>query len=181
KYLLGTAGIGFLYVRGALVRELTPTHSGWFAQEDIFAMDISANRPAPSARRFEAGTPAVVNCYAAEAGLALILEVGTQAIEARVRSLTRRCLEALEGIGWASVTPAADARRGPMVCVPARAAAQLLDALLAQDIVVSVRDDNIRAGVHFYNSDEDIDRFVAALAACRDRHHPGVRAAVPSA
>ena len=33
------------------------------------AMDITANRPHPSARRFEAGTPAVVNCYASEAGL----------------------------------------------------------------------------------------------------------------
>jgi selenocysteine lyase/cysteine desulfurase len=41
--------------------------------------------------------------------------------------------------------------------------------------VVSVRDDNIRATIHFYNSDEDIDRFVAALAASRDRHHPQTR------
>ena len=64
KYLLGTAGIGFLYVRDSLVRSLHPIHSGWFAQENIFAMDITANRPASSARRFESGTPAVVNCYA---------------------------------------------------------------------------------------------------------------------
>jgi len=118
KYLLGTAGIGFLYVRESLIPALTPTHSGWFAQEDIFAMDITANRPAANARRFEAGTPPVVNCYAAEAGLKIILEVGTAAIEERVRVLTRRCLTGLESIGWASVTPAADERRGPMVCVP---------------------------------------------------------------
>ena len=176
KYLLGTAGIGFLYVRGSLIEGLTPTHSGWFAQQDIFAMDISANRPASSARRFEAGTPAVLNCYAAEAGLAIILEVGMEVIEQRVRALTRRCLTALEEIGWASVTPAADARRGPMVCVPARDTTRLLATLLGQDIVVSARDDNIRAGVHFYNSNEDIDRFVAALAASRDRHHPGAPA-----
>src|SRR5688572_11120726 len=67
KYLLGTAGIGFLYVRDSLVRSLQPIHTGWFAQENIFAMDITANRPASTARRFESGTPAVVNCYAAEA------------------------------------------------------------------------------------------------------------------
>lgn len=173
KYLLGTAGIGFLCVRGSLIPTLTPTHSGWFAQQDIFAMDISANRPAPSARRFEAGTPAVVNCYAAEAGLRIILEVGTGIIEERVRALTRRCLAALESIGWASVTPAADERRGPMVCVPARDPAQLVATLLEQDIVTSCRDHNLRAGVHFYNSEDDIDRFVAALAACRARHFPG--------
>jgi selenocysteine lyase/cysteine desulfurase len=179
KYLLGTAGIGFLYVRGSLIPSLTPTHSGWFAQEDIFAMDITANRPAPSARRFEAGTPAVVNCYAAEAGLRIILEVGSEAIEQRVRALTRRCMSGLESIGWASVTPAEDERRGPMVCVPARDVAQLLATLMEQDIVTSFRDNNIRATVHFYNSEDDIDRFVAALKASRARHHPGAGARTP--
>ena len=69
----GTAGIGFLYVRDALVPSLLPTNSGWFAQAEIAAMDITANRPAPNARRFEAGTPPVVNCYAAEAGLKMLL------------------------------------------------------------------------------------------------------------
>jgi selenocysteine lyase/cysteine desulfurase len=181
KYLLGTAGIGFLYVRGSLIPTLTPTHSGWFAQEDIFAMDITANRPAPSARRFEAGTPAVVNCYAAEAGLKIILEVGTEAIAERVRALTRRLMSGLESIGWASVTPAEDERRGPMVCVPARDIAQLFATLMEQDIVTSFRDNNIRATVHFYNSEDDIDRFVAALKASRARHHPGAGARTPDA
>jgi selenocysteine lyase/cysteine desulfurase len=179
KYLLGTAGIGFLYVRGSLIPTLTPTHSGWFAQEDIFAMDITANRPAPSARRFEAGTPPVVNCYAAEAGLRIILEAGTDAIEERVRVLTRRCMSGLESIGWASVTPAEDERRGPMVCVPVRDVAQLFATLMEQGIVVSFRDDNIRATIHFYNSEDDIDRFVAALKASRARHHPQVRPRTP--
>jgi selenocysteine lyase/cysteine desulfurase len=173
KYLLGTAGIGFLYVRGSLIPALTPTHSGWFAQQDIFAMDITANRPAPNARRFEAGTPAVVNAYASEAGLRIILEAGTDVIEERVRALTRRCLTALADIGWRSVTPDADERRGPMVCVPARDASRLVATLMEQDIVTSCRDDNVRAGVHFYNSADDIDRFVAALQASRRRHHPG--------
>src|SRR5579863_4048201 len=168
KYLLGTAGIGFLYVRGSLIPALTPTHSGWFAQANIAAMDITANRPSPTARRFEAGTPAVVNCYAAEAGLQIILEVGTDAIEERIRSLTRRCLERLEEIGWPSVTPPDDARRGPMICVRSRNVAQLFNNLMARDIVTSYRDDNLRATFHFYNSEEDVDVLVAALARERE-------------
>src|SRR3984893_7121542 len=48
KYLLGTAGIGFLYGREAFIESLVPTNSGWFAQADIAAMDITANRPAPN-------------------------------------------------------------------------------------------------------------------------------------
>jgi selenocysteine lyase/cysteine desulfurase len=169
KYLLGTAGIGFLYLRGALIPTLLPTNSGWFAQQQITAMDISANRPSPTARRFEAGTPAVVNCYAAEAGLDIILEVGTDAIEARVRELTRRCMTGLESIGWPSVTPAEDTRRGPMVAIPARDTAQLFARLMEQDIVTSFRDANIRATIHFYNSDDDIDTFLAAMRRHRDQ------------
>ena len=167
KYLLGTAGIGFLYVRSGLIRELVPRNSGWFAQQDIAAMDITANRPSNTARRFEAGTPPVANCYAAEAGLKIILEIGTDAIEGRVRALTRRCMEGLSAIGWPAVTPVDDARRGPMVAVPSRDAAGLQARLLKEDIVTSFRDDNLRASIHFYNSEGDIDRFVAAMAG----HH----------
>ena len=172
KYLLGTAGIGFLYVRSELIRELVPHNSGWFAQQDIGAMDITANRPSPTARRFEAGTPPVVNCYAAEAGLKIILDIGTEAIETRVRALTRRCLEGLAGIGWPAVTPADDARRGPMVAVPSRDVAGLFGRLLEQGIVTSFRDNNVRATIHFYNSNQDVDRFVAAMAAHRAHFGP---------
>lgn len=167
KYLLGTAGIGFLYVRDSLVRSLHPIHSGWFAQENIFAMDITANRPASTARRFESGTPAVVNCYAAEAGLEVLLGVGTQAIERRVRSLTRRCMDSLHEIDWPSITPANDERRGAMICVPSRASGPLSQELMKRNIVTSNRDDNLRICLHFYNNDEDVDVLVAALRELR--------------
>ncbi len=167
KYLLGTAGIGFLYVRDSLVRSLHPTHSGWFSQENIFAMDITANRPAPTARRFEAGTPPVVNCYATEAGLKVLLGAGTLAIEQRVRALTKRCMDGLREIGWPSITPAADERRGAMVCIPSRASGQLSQELMKRNIVTSNRDSNLRVCLHFYNNDEDVDVLVEALRKLR--------------
>jgi selenocysteine lyase/cysteine desulfurase len=172
KYLLGTAGIGFLYVRNELIRSLIPTHSGWFAQADIAAMDITANRPSPTARRFEAGTPPVANCYAAEAGLKLILEVGTDAIEQRIRQLTGRGMQRLLEIGWPSVTPPEDERRGPMICVPSRDSARLTAKLMERDIVTSHRDQGVRATFHFYNSDEDTDAFIAALRELRPQLGP---------
>ncbi len=167
KYLLGTAGLGFLYVRGELVPSLLPTNSGWFAQENIAAMDITANRPSPTARRFEAGTPAVVNCYAVAAGLQIIQEVGTDAIESRVRYLTGLCMERLEAIGWPSITPPQAARHGPMVCVRSRQVDQLFWKLMSEDIVTSFRDDKLRATFHFYNSEQDVDALVGALARHR--------------
>jgi selenocysteine lyase/cysteine desulfurase len=44
---------------------------------------------------------------------------------------------------------------------------------MEQDIVTSFRDNNIRAMIHFYNSEDDVDRFVTVLKSCRAEHHPG--------
>jgi selenocysteine lyase/cysteine desulfurase len=172
KYLLGTAGIGFLYVRGSMIPSLLPTNSGWFAQADIGAMDITANRPSPSARRFEAGTPPVVNCYAAEAGLKFLLAVGTPAIEKRNFALTRRCMERLREIDWPSVTPEADERRGATVAVPSRDSRGLSAALMKRDIVTSHRDDNVRASFHFYNDLDDVESFIAGMQELRGSFGP---------
>ena len=167
KYLLGTAGIGFMYAKESCVRSLVPTNSGWFAQENINAMDITANRPAPNARRFEAGTPPVANCYAAEAGLKMLLKIATPAIEKRNLALTRRCMERLEEIGWPSITPTEDKRRGATVAVPSRDAARLQAELMKHDIVTSYRDENVRASFHFYNNDDDVESFIAAMKELR--------------
>jgi selenocysteine lyase/cysteine desulfurase len=172
KYLLGTAGIGFLYARDSYVQSLVPTNSGWFAQAEIAAMDITANRPASTARRFEAGTPPVVNCYAAEAGLKMLLRVGTPAIEKRNFALTRRCMERLEEIGWPSITPTQDQRRGATVAVPSRDSARLSAELMQRDIVTSHRDDNVRASFHFYNNDDDVESFIAAMKDLRGSFGP---------
>jgi selenocysteine lyase/cysteine desulfurase len=172
KYLLGTAGIGFLYVRDSFTKTLVPTNSGWFAQTNIAAMDITANRPAPNARRFEAGTPAVVNAYAAEAGLKFLLSIGTQAIEKRNYALTRLCMQQLEQIGWPSITPKGNERRGATVAVPSRDSAGLSKELMKRDIVTSHRDDNVRASFHFYNNDQDVESFIAAMKDLRGSFSP---------
>ena len=130
-------------------------------------MDITANRPAPNARRFEAGTPAVVNCYAAEAGLKFLLAVGTPAIEKRNYALTRRCMQRLEEIGWPSITPTQDERRGATVAVPSRNSRGLSAELMKRDIVTSHRDDNVRASFHFYNNEDDVESFIAAMKDLR--------------
>ena len=172
KYLLGTAGIGFLYVRRGLIPSLVPTDSGWFAQENIAAMDITANRPSPSARRFEAGTPAVANCYAALAGLEMVLRIGIDAIERRVNALTASCLRRLEEIDWRSATPRGDERRGATVAIPSCDAPRLVGALKERGIVTSSRDDNVRAAFHFYNDESDIEALCAALESLRAGRAP---------
>ena len=106
KYLLGTAGLGFMWVRPGLHETLVPTQTGWFADEDIFAMSIADYSPHRSARRFDSGTPPVPSLYAGVAGLSLVSETGVPSIQAHVLALGDRLLDGLDELGAAVVTPA---------------------------------------------------------------------------
>lgn len=168
KYLLASAGLAFLFVRRELHERLLPTQTGWFADEDIFAMDISDYSPAPNARRFDAGTPPVPSIYAGVAGMRIVERAGVSAIAAHVRRLVDRLLIGLDEIGARVVTPRAEGAFGPLVCVASRDAHALVEALRGERIVVSSRDRNIRIALHLYNVEEDVDRIIAGLHRHRD-------------
>lgn len=168
KYLLGSSGVGFLYVRERLLEGLVPVHTGWLAQADVSAMDIRRNEPAPTARRFEAGAPAVASCLASEAGLRLVQTVGIQEIEARVRELVTHATLRLEAAGIRVATPRDWSGRGALVAIPARDDAALVQRLRSRNIVTSCRAGNLRASFHFYNNEQDVDELLAALEANRE-------------
>ena len=167
KYLLGTAGIGFLYVRSGLIEQLAPRATGWFAQEDIDAMDIFNHVPSSTARRFEAGTPPVPSCLAAAAGLELILDTGIEAIGAQIESVTRHVLDRMKAEGIPFINPDDDKRRGPLVSIPSVDDQALVAQLARHDVITSCRDGKLRAGFHAYNDSRDVDRFMQALHANR--------------
>ena len=167
KYLLGTAGLGFMWVRPEAYERLVPTQTGWFADEDIFAMSIADYSPHRSARRFDSGTPPVPALYAGVAGASIVEAAGVGAIEAHVSGLAERLLDGLEGLGATVATPRDPARRGPLVCVRSSDVSTLVAALAAEAIVVSSREDKLRVALHLYNVEEDVDRLLDALVRHR--------------
>jgi selenocysteine lyase/cysteine desulfurase len=167
KYLLASAGLAFMVVRRDLHERLLPTQTGWFADEDIFRMDISDYSPAPDARRFDSGTPPVPNIYAGIAGIGIVEEAGVAAIEAHVTGLRERLLAGLDELGATVATPRGNGEIGPLVCVVSTDPEALVAALARDRIVTSARDANLRISLHLYNVDEDVDRVVEALARHR--------------
>jgi selenocysteine lyase/cysteine desulfurase len=171
KYLLASAGLAFMVVRRGLHERLLPTQTGWFADEDIFRMDISDYSPAPDARRFDSGTPPVPNIYAGIAGIGIVEEAGVDAIEAHVAALRERLLAGLDELGATVATPRGEGEIGPLVCVVSTDPEALVAALGVDGIVTSARDSNLRISLHLYNVDEDVDRVVESLA-----RHPSLLA-----
>jgi selenocysteine lyase/cysteine desulfurase len=167
KYLLASAGLAFMFVRGDLHERLLPTQTGWFADEDIFRMDISDYSPAPDARRFDSGTPPVPNIYAGLAGMRIVEEAAVDAIEAHVRGLVDLLLAGLDELGATVVTPRGESDHGPLVCVASTQAEELVRALAEARVVTSSRDESVRVSLHLYNVPEDIERILGALSENR--------------
>lgn len=163
KFLLGTAGLAFMYVRASEESAHIPTVTGWFGQENPYAMDIHVNTPARNARRFESGTPSVSALYACAAGINLLLQTGLEAVQAQIEHLNAQIAEGTMTRGWKLNTPTSPGCRGAIMAVASTDAPALVRALAEHDVLVSARESNIRIAPHYYNNDEDIKALFAAL------------------
>jgi len=161
KYLLGSPGLAFLYARRALIEGIRPTATGWFADTDVFAMDDRRYAPAPTAARFQSGTPPVPSVYAGLAGLKLVEEANVERTAARIAELTDAFVA---GLDRAVVTPE---NRGALVCVESDDAAAEVERLAARGVITSWRDRSVRVSFHFYNDERDVEAALAALQMSR--------------
>jgi selenocysteine lyase/cysteine desulfurase len=167
KYLLGSAGLGFMWTRPGLAEQLLPTQTGWFADKDIFEMDITDYSPSPTARRFQSGTPPVPAIYAGIAGIELMQEIGIAETRTHVNALNERLVAGVDDLGGTVVTPREAERRGALVCIASTDAPALVAALETDGVVTSERDGSLRVSAHAYNTAEDIDAVLGALARHR--------------
>jgi selenocysteine lyase/cysteine desulfurase len=166
KYLLGPAGVAFLYVRRDLLESLVPTITGWFGQANPFAFDVKHFDPAPSARRFEAGTPPIVNLYGAMRGVELLTGLGLESVSKHIAALTRLMVEGARRLGIRVRTPADTV--GPLVVLESLDLDALLARLDARDIVASGRHGGLRISFHLYNTPGDVEQLLTVLEANLD-------------
>jgi len=175
KFLRGPRGTGFLYIRRDFLESLDPPfvdlHSAVWSKDDGFEFQ-------PNAKRFENWE----SFYAGRIGLMYAVryanKLGLPAIEARVTTLADRLRSELNALEGVTVRDLGERRCGIVTFDKQGTTAHELKALLQpQKINVSVslftsarlefgrRDlpDLTRASVHYFNTDNEIDRFVKAI------------------
>ena len=175
KYLRGPRGSGFLYVRKERLEEIEPPvldlHSAHWVAPERYEMR-------PDARRFENWE---FN-YAAVLGLGAAVDYalawGMPEIERRVVALAADVRTALAEVPGVTVQDIGTRKCGICTFTHERLDAATISARLrAQAINTSVSDPNstlldatarglpdlVRASVHYFNTDEEIDRFCRAL------------------
>ena len=173
KYLMACAGIAFLYVRRALAERLRPTVTGWFGRVNPFTFDATTLDWAPGARRFDSGTPPIVNAYIARAGLEIIHDVGPANIAAWTHTLSERLVSGGKQRGFTLYGTGAPARKAPTTAFWVGADSETVERRMrARGVIPSARGSVIRLAPHFYSTLDDVDRALDTLVSVLqdDRH-----------
>lgn len=151
KWLMAPRGSAFLTVSERLLGSAVPHSAGWYAGEDVHASYFGPPlRLASSARRLDV-SPAWFSWVGTEPALALLEQIGIEAIHEHDVALANRFRA---GIG---LEPSDSA----IVCADLPGAAERL-----QDagIVVAVRGGRLRTSWHLYNDEADVDRVLELVA-----------------
>ena len=179
--MLGPTGVGVLYAREDLLETMEPFLGGGEMIADVQLTSATWNE---IPWKFEAGTPNIADVIAFGEALAYLERIGMEQIRAHERELTAHALERLsqaEGLTLYGL-PRADEERGGVVSFN-------LDGLHPHDVgtVLDAEGIAVRAGHHcakplmrrlgvpatvrasfyLYNTREEVDRLVEALAAVK--------------
>lgn len=175
KYLRGPRGTGFLYVRRELAKQLEPPfldlHAAHWTGPDDYEIR-------PDARRFENWE----QNYAAKIGLATAIDYaldwGSEAIWERIQQLASTLRERLDQLPGVTVRDLGQVRGGIVTFTVDGTDLQHLKEQLAERMIhvtisgpsstlLDMTERNIeglvRASVHYYNNDDEIERFVTTL------------------
>ncbi|MFX0095996.1 MAG: aminotransferase class V-fold PLP-dependent enzyme [Candidatus Hodarchaeota archaeon] len=170
KWLLGPTQVGFLYVRKERLEEISSVavgHTGAPYEGDDLSpsWDISKLNLWSDVRKFQVGSTADIVYYAARPCIKLLLNYGMDRVEKRILELRKYLVEKILDLGskFGINSPLDVGSSGIInVKIPGDAAVAV-SKLKDKNIVVSARGGGIRVAPHFYNTEEEIEKFTSSL------------------
>ncbi len=166
KWLLGPEGIAAFYCAPPWREQLALHQFGWHMRENFGDYDTRDWRPAPSARRFECGSPNMVGIHALSATLDLFAEIGMPVVERRVLARTEQLFAAVqERPDLDCTTDNKTGRYAGIITFHSKSlsADDAVARLRNQGIICASRGGGIRFSPHFYTPREQLDRALAAI------------------
>ena len=177
KFLRGPRGTGFLYVRRAFRDRLAPPvpdlHSAAWTAPDEY-------RPSNDMRAFEMWESSMAMQLGLGAAVEYALDIGLDAIRTRIQTLADLLRNRLRALAGVCVRDTGTEQCGIVTFDAAHISAQEIKARLrkqAMHVTVSLPShtlldamerhlpEMVRASVHYYNTESEIDRFCNAISS----------------
>lgn len=162
KWLMAPPGIGFLYVSKRVIEELKIFEVGWKSVKEPFNFNKCQLEFDGTAKRFECGSLPFPLIYGLGAALDLIEEIGIYRIERKILKLTKLLIENLTNLNVKIISPLEEKYRSGIVSFEVRNKKKLFETLRKNKVILSIRR-GIRASIHLYNNESDIEVLVRIL------------------
>lgn len=178
KWLLGPEGAGVAMIARRHLDKLRCLNVGWGSVKNSFNYAAPSLELKDSAARFEAGSANMIGAAALSASLQVILdirnELGQDAISERICHLAATLDQGLKDAGAVTRFPRATQHQTGIVTfeVPGLEPAAIRKEAMRQKVVLSCRDGGVRAAIHAYNDDHDIQRLVDVIRAMIQSRQP---------
>ncbi|OGF67362.1 MAG: hypothetical protein A2Y62_06230 [Candidatus Fischerbacteria bacterium RBG_13_37_8] len=165
KWLLGPEGCGILYLSDKALEKLPATTIGW--RNADYGEDSSAYpiRFYESARKYEPSGLSMIGVYGLNAAVQLLLETGMLEIEKRVLDLSSHLVAQLQKKNYEIYGSVERDKMSGIVSfynklIPAK---DIRNTLLKHNIAVAEKRNYVVAGLHFYNTEEEINKMISLL------------------
>jgi selenocysteine lyase/cysteine desulfurase len=159
KWLLCPNGATFFYVSPELRSSLRPSVIGWRSDRgwrSVNELHHGTPKMPEAAEKYEGGMLNFPSLYGMRESVRMMLEIGPDRIERRVLELAGLTAEILRRSGATIINENTNVIAANW---PGRDASELARSLEAQRIMVAARHGNLRVSPHFYNNEEDLEKF----------------------
>jgi cysteine desulfurase/selenocysteine lyase len=172
KWMLGPYGTGFFWAKPELTKTLRPGPFYWQGIDGIDnrhsgSLNLANAKPTAGSRRWDAAeTASYFNLAALEASLKLVAQIGVAAVAEHTRGLIDFMYERLPKDRCVPSSPLDAARRGPYGCFAGRTpekSAEIYEQLTKANVIVSLREGNIRVSPYVFNTERDIDKLISVV------------------
>jgi cysteine desulfurase/selenocysteine lyase len=165
KFLLGPKGVALLYISDRALEQVSPTVIGWTAVKGYHDYLIHDFDFRDGALRFEGGTLNEIGICGLGKAIELFLAVGPQKIEGHLLNLNDHIRRGVEALGYRVIGAGKRGEQSAIIAIEGgnASADEICRQLAARSIIISSRSGRLRVAPHFYNSYEDIDKFISIL------------------
>jgi selenocysteine lyase/cysteine desulfurase len=165
KWLMAPHGLAVVYVSPEFRARFEPLGVGWYSVENVFSPDrFEQYSLKPGAACITAGMPNFGSLYGLCESLRFLLGLHREQERERVDKLCIELRTRLARLGLEMLTPADPRFVSGIVAFASDNAAAIGSALERQGITVWAGDGRVRASLHYYNDERDVQDLEDALA-----------------
>ncbi|OGI03864.1 MAG: hypothetical protein A2104_06900 [Candidatus Melainabacteria bacterium GWF2_32_7] len=163
KWFLALEGAGILYCNKKILNEVYPVSVGWKSVKDPLNFTNINFDLEESAKKFEEGSLNIAGILSLGASLDLFNEYGIENIEKRILHLTNTAINLLKNKNIEIISPLDNQYRSGILSFKTENIEKDFLKLLANKVQLSKRGDFLRISPHFYNTEEELERFSSLI------------------